>query len=69
MKVKVLKTFRDKHTGKICKKDDVLTVSKKRYEELIKAGNYVEECKDTPDGTPDGTPENTPDGTPENTAE
>ena len=59
MKVKVLKKFKDKHTGEIRKVDDVLIVSKKRYEEILKAGNYVEECKDTPDGTPDGTPENT----------
>ena len=59
MEVKVLKKFRDKHTGEIRNKDDILTVSKKRYEEILKAGDYVEKCKDTPENTADGTPENT----------
>ena len=35
MKVKVIKKFIDKHTGKVHKKDEILTIDKKRYEEII----------------------------------
>lgn len=35
MKVKVIKKFIDKHTGEVHKKDKILTIDKKRYEEII----------------------------------
>lgn len=35
MKVKVIKKFIDKHTGKVHKKDEILAIDKKRYEEII----------------------------------
>ena len=35
MKVKVLKKFIDKHTGEVHKKDEILAIDKKRYEEII----------------------------------
>ncbi len=35
MKVKVIKKFIDKHTGKVHKKGDILTIDKKRYEEIV----------------------------------
>lgn len=44
MKAKVLKKFRDKNTGKIHKKNDVITISKERFEEILKAGKFVEEA-------------------------
>ena len=46
MKVKVIKRFKDKTTGKVRKVDDVFTVSKERFAEIIKAGPYVEEYKE-----------------------
>lgn len=45
MKAKVLKKFRDKHTGEIHNPGDVIKISKKRYEEIMTVGNYVEEVK------------------------
>lgn len=35
MKVKVLKSFIDKHTFKVHKEGDLLTISKERYEEIV----------------------------------
>lgn len=43
MKVKVLNKFKDKHTGKIHKKGATLTISKERYEEILKVAPLVEE--------------------------
>lgn len=42
MKVKVLNRFKDKYTGEIHKVDDVLTISKERYEEILTVGQLVE---------------------------
>lgn len=36
MKVKVLKAFRDKYSGKIHEEDSVLVISKERYAEIRK---------------------------------
>ena len=41
MKIKVLKTFIDKHTGKKHKKDDVLDVTVERCNELIEKGGFI----------------------------
>ena len=52
MKVKVLKKFKDIHTGEIHEAGNVLTVSKKRFAEILKngteknAGILVEEIKE-----------------------
>ena len=46
MKVKVLKKFKDKHNGKVYKVDDVITVSKERYAEILTVGKLVEEFKE-----------------------
>lgn len=52
MKVKVLKKFEDIHTGAIHEVGKILTVSKKRFEEILKngkeknAGVLVEEIKE-----------------------
>lgn len=43
MKVKVVKRFRDKETKKIHEKGEELTITKKRYAEILKVGNFVEE--------------------------
>lgn len=42
MKVRVLRTFKDKHTGEYHKKGEVLTVTKKRFEEILKVAPLVE---------------------------
>lgn len=46
MKVKVLKKFKDKYNGKVYKVDDVITVSKERYAEILTVGKLVEEFKE-----------------------
>lgn len=38
MKAKVLKKFKDIHTGEIYKANDVINVTKKRFEEINKNG-------------------------------
>lgn len=43
MKAKVLVKFKDKKTGKIRKVGEVFTLSKDRYEEILKVGKLVEE--------------------------
>lgn len=43
MKVKVLKTFRDKHTRELHKADKVMEITKERFEEILTVGNLVEE--------------------------
>lgn len=45
MKVKVLRTFRDRYSGEIHRKDEVMTVNKDRYAEIIAVGPFVEEVK------------------------
>jgi len=47
MKAKVLKRFKDKHTGKVYKPGDIITISKKRYAEILEVGVLVEEVKNT----------------------
>ncbi len=42
MKVKVLIPFTDKHTGAQHKKDDILEISAKRFNEIIGKGKFVE---------------------------
>lgn len=46
MKAKVLKAFKDKHSGEIYKAGDVITVTKKRFEEILKTAPLVEEVKE-----------------------
>ena len=43
MKVTVIKEFKDKYTQKIYAVGDEITVTKKRFEEIKKAGDYVSE--------------------------
>jgi hypothetical protein len=43
MKAKVLKKFKDKHTGKIYEPGDIITVSKKRFAEILETAPLVEE--------------------------
>jgi len=43
MKVKVLKRFKDKHTGKVYKEDEIITVTKKRFAEILETAPLVEE--------------------------
>lgn len=43
MKAKVLKKFVDKHNGKVYQVGDVITISKKRFAEILTVGNLVEE--------------------------
>lgn len=52
MKVKVLVKFKDKHTGKIHKVDDVLTINEERLAEIqsVDAG-LVEVIKEKPKNT------------------
>lgn len=43
MKAKVLKRFKDKHNGKIYERGEVITISKKRYEEILTVAPLVEQ--------------------------
>lgn len=45
MVVKVIKKFRDIHTNEIRKAGDILEITKERFDEIKKSGNYVEEIK------------------------
>ena len=45
MKVKVVTKFIDKHTGKVHKVGDVLTVSAERYEEILTVGPLVKKVE------------------------
>lgn len=47
MKVKVLKRFKDKHTGKIHEKGKTITVTKERFDEILKVGKFVEKIEET----------------------
>jgi len=48
MKVKVIEKFKDKHTKKIHKVGDVLTISQERHDEILTVGKFVEEIKEEP---------------------
>ncbi len=41
MKVKVTRQFRDKYTGELHKKGDLLEVTEERYAEIMSVGNLV----------------------------
>ena len=43
MKVKVLKTFKDKYTGNIYKADEVIEITKTRFDEILAVDVLVEE--------------------------
>ena len=45
MKVKVIEKFKDKHTKDIHEPGTILNISKKRYEEILEKGKFVEEIK------------------------
>lgn len=47
MKAKVLKKFKDKYSGKFHEVDEIMTLSKERYEEILKVDKLVEEVKET----------------------
>lgn len=42
MKAKVLIPFNDKYTGKEYKKDDVIDVTAKRFNEITKKGKFIQ---------------------------
>lgn len=46
MKAKVIKAFRDKHTGEFYKVGKTLTISKERFDEILTVGKLVEEVKE-----------------------
>lgn len=48
MKVTVLKRFKDKHSGEIHEPGDILTVSKKRFAEILEVDKLVEAVEDKP---------------------
>lgn len=41
MNVKVLKKFKDKHTGEVYKKGDFLTITEERFKEILTVGQFV----------------------------
>ena len=43
MKAKVLKRFKDKYTGEIHEAGDIITVTKKRFKEILEVDGLVEE--------------------------
>ena len=45
MKAKVLKSFRDKHSGEIYKVGKTLNISRERFEEILTVGPLVKEIK------------------------
>lgn len=46
MKVIVKHKFKDKHNGNIYKPGDIITISKKRFTEILNAAPLVEEIKE-----------------------
>ena len=48
MKAKVVQRFRDKHTGDIHEVGDIITISKKRFAEILEVAPLVEEIKEEP---------------------
>lgn len=47
MKVKVIKKFRDKETKITHAVGDIMTISKKRFTQIQKVGNFVVEITET----------------------
>ncbi len=47
MKVKVIKSFQDKYTKEPHKKGSSFSCEKKRYDEIQKTGNFLEEISET----------------------
>lgn len=47
MKAKVLKQFKDKYSGKVYEPGEIITVSKKRFNEILEVDVLVEEVKNT----------------------
>lgn len=45
MKAKVLKGFKDKYTGEIYKTGAIITISKKRFAEILTTAPLVEEVR------------------------
>lgn len=43
MKAKVLEPFKDKYNGKVYKKNQVITVTKERFDEILTVDKLVEE--------------------------
>lgn len=46
MKAKVIKKFKDKHTGKLHNAGDIITISKERFAEILTVAPLVEEVKE-----------------------
>ncbi len=46
MKVKVLQTFRDRHTLELHRKGEVFECTKARFDEILGVGKFVEEVKE-----------------------
>lgn len=46
MKVKVIKRFKDKHTGEVYPVGKILTISEDRFAEILTVGKLVEEIKE-----------------------
>lgn len=42
MKVKVLSSFCDIHTGTFYRKDDIIDVDQQRFDEITAKGNYIQ---------------------------
>ena len=49
MKVKVLKKFIDKHNGNVYQVGEILTITKKRYNEILSVDKLVEEIEEKQD--------------------
>lgn len=47
MKAKVLKRFKDKYNGKVYEPGEIITISKKRFNEILEVDVLVEEVKNT----------------------
>ena len=46
MRAKVLKSFRDKYNQKVYKVGEILNISKKRYEEILKVDKLIEKVEE-----------------------
>lgn len=46
MKAKVIRTFRDKHTNELRVEGEIINITKKRYEEILKTAPLVTEHKE-----------------------
>lgn len=49
MKVRILKEFRDKHTGERYEPEAVIDITEGRMEEISKVGKFVEPIKEPED--------------------